>query len=154
MAVRLLLLLCCLPAVFSARLFLWLLSYLPVCGFPLARRLAALMPFAVPLRKPRGGGTADRPLRVAVIGGGYLLKSGLEKRAEAQIHVQALEELGMSLEAEITPQVIDLEDRSITLSGNVEEQYAQWRQLLADIYAAEIGALDEPQDSAATPDTL
>ncbi|WP_232334887.1 hypothetical protein [Pseudohalioglobus lutimaris] len=91
---------------------------------------------------------------VAVIGGGYLLKSGLEKRAEAQIHVQALEELGMSLEAEITPQVIDLEDRSIILSGNVEEQYAQWRQLLADIYAAEIGALDRPQDYTTTPDTL
>ncbi|WP_238946947.1 hypothetical protein [Seongchinamella unica] len=96
---------------------------------------------------------------VAVIGGGYLLKSGLEKRNEAQIHVQALEELGMSLEAEITPQVIDLEDRSITLSGNVEEQYAQWRELLADIYATEIGALEDPGanragDSAATPDTL
>ena len=98
---------------------------------------------------------------IAVIGGGYLLKSGLEKRNEAQIHVQAMEELGMSLEAEITPQVIDLEDRSVTLSGNVEEQYAQWRSLLADIYAAEIGSLEGPdtavagaEDSAATPDTL
>ena len=88
---------------------------------------------------------------IAVIGGGYLLKSGLEKRNEAQIHVQALEELGMSLEAEITPQVIDLEDRSITLSGNVEEQYAQWRSLLADIYATEIGALEGPEQSTATP---
>ena len=29
--------------------------------------------------------------QVAIIGGGYLLKSGLEKRSEAQIHVQALE---------------------------------------------------------------
>ena len=102
--------------------------------------------------------SSDRNTRtagnVAVIGGGYLLKSGLEKRAEAQIHVQALEELGMSLEAEITPQVIDLEDRSITLSGNVEEQYAQWRELLADIYAAEIGALEAQQDLTAAPDTI
>ena len=88
---------------------------------------------------------------VAVIGGGYLLKSGLEKRAEAEIHVEALEELGMSLESEITPQVIDLEDRSVTLSGNVEDQYAQWRDLLADIYAAEIGSLEVPGE---TPDTL
>ena len=91
---------------------------------------------------------------VAMIGGGYLLKSGLEKRNEAQIHVQALEELGMSLEAEITPQVIELEDRSVTLSGNVEDQYAQWRSLLADIYATEIGNLESPGDSAATTDTL
>lgn len=79
--------------------------------------------------------------QVAIIGGGYLLKTGLEKRNEAQIHVQALEELGMSLEAEITPQVIELEDRTVLLSGNVEDQYAQWRQVLADIYAAEVGAL-------------
>lgn len=86
--------------------------------------------------------------QVAVIGGGFLLKSGLEKRNEAQIHVQALEELGMSLEAEITPSVIELEDRSVTLSGNVEDQYAQWRELLADIYAAEMGDLALPPGSA------
>ena len=91
---------------------------------------------------------------VAIGGGAAILKSGMEKRAEAQIHVQALEELGLSLEAEITPQIIELEDRSITLSGNVEEQYAQWRQLLADIYAAEIGALAGPADDAVTTDTL
>lgn len=60
----------------------------------------------------------------------------------------------MSLEAEITPQVIDLEDRSITLSGNVEEQYAQWRELLADIYATEIGSLEGLEESPSAPDTL
>ena len=92
--------------------------------------------------------------QVAVLGGGYLLKSGLEKRNEAQIHVQALEELGMSLEAEITPQVIELEDRTVTLHGNVEDQYAQWRELLADIYAAEIGALEPPTNSTASTDKL
>ncbi len=92
--------------------------------------------------------------QVAIIGGGYLLKSGLEKRNEAQIHVQALEELGMSLEAEITPQVIELEDRTVMLSGNVEDQYAQWRTVLAEIYRTEIGALDLPEESAATTDTL
>lgn len=91
---------------------------------------------------------------VAIIGGGYLLKSGLEKRAEAEIHVEALEELGQSLEAEITPQVIELEDRSVMLNGNVEDQYSQWRELLADIYAAEIGSLDTPEGASATPDTL
>tara|TARA_R110000823_G_scaffold198080_2_gene329112 strand:- start:1592 stop:2821 length:1230 start_codon:yes stop_codon:yes gene_type:complete len=91
---------------------------------------------------------------VAILGGGYLLKTGLEKRAEAQIHVQALEEIGLSLEAEITPQVIELEDRTVMLSGNVDEQYAQWRELLADIYRAEIGELDLPDDAAGATDTL
>ena len=92
--------------------------------------------------------------QVAIIGGGYLLKSGLEKRNEAQIHVEALEELGMSLEAEITPQVIELEDRTVMLSGNVEDQYAQWREVLAEIYRTEIGALEIPDESAITTDTL
>jgi len=92
--------------------------------------------------------------QIAVIGGGYLLKTGLEKRNEAQIHVEALEELGMSLEAEIAPQVIELEDRTVLLNGNVEDQYAQWREVLAEIYRTEIGVLELPEESSATTDTL
>ncbi|MEM6484445.1 MAG: hypothetical protein AAF662_05615 [Pseudomonadota bacterium] len=78
---------------------------------------------------------------VAVIGGGYLLKAGLESRAEAQIHVEALDEIGQSLEAEITPSVIELEDRTVMISGSVEDQYAQWREVLAEIYRNEVGDL-------------
>ena len=84
---------------------------------------------------------------VGVIGGGALLKSGLEKRAESNIHSLALEELGQSLDAEITPRVIELEDRTVRLTGNVEDQYDQWRELLADIYAAELAALEPPAAS-------
>ena len=88
---------------------------------------------------------------VGVIGGGALLKSGLEKRAESNIHSLALEELGQSLDAEITPRVIELEDRTVRLTGNVEDQYDQWRELLADIYAAELAALEPPADATADP---
>lgn len=93
-------------------------------------------------------GNARAAGNVAIIGGGYLLKSGLESRAEAQIHVEALEEIGQSLEAEITPQVIELEDRTVMISGSVEDQYAQWREVLAEIYRNEIGDLAplEPED--------
>lgn len=80
---------------------------------------------------------------VAIMGGAYMVKSGLDKRNEAAIHVEALEELGASLEAEITPQVIQLDDQTITLTGNVQDQYAQWRALLDDIYESEIGSLDQ-----------
>jgi len=76
---------------------------------------------------------------VGVGAGAYLIKSGFDKRAEAQMHVNALEELGLSLENEVAPKVIDLEDRTVTLTGNVEEQYSQWKEILADIYAADIG---------------
>lgn len=85
---------------------------------------------------------------VGIYAGGGLIKSGLERRAEAKIHSLALEELGQSLEAEITPQVIELEDRTVQLSGTIEDQYSQWREILSDIYAAEIAelptSLDQP----------
>ena len=102
-----------------------------------------------------GDSSASRTAgQIGVIGGGYLLKSGMDKRNEAQIHAVELEELGRSLEAEVAPQNIELEDRTVTLSGNVDEQYAQWRALLADIYRAEIGELELPEESAASADTL
>ena len=78
---------------------------------------------------------------VGIYAGGGLVKSGLERRAEANIHSLALEELGQSLEAEITPQVIELEDRTVQLSGTIDDQYSQWREILSDIYAAEIADL-------------
>ncbi|MGQ9425481.1 hypothetical protein ACXYTJ_07425 [Gilvimarinus sp. F26214L] len=82
---------------------------------------------------------------VGLIGGGYLVKSGFDKGSQAKIHVEALQELGDSLEAEIQPRVIELEDRSITLSGTVENQYDQWREILKEIYRADTGgALPAP----------
>ncbi len=41
------------------------------------------------------------------------------------------------LDAKITPRLIQLEDKTTLLTGSVEEQYAQWRQILAEIYRAE-----------------
>ncbi len=80
----------------------------------------------------------------AIIGGGYLLKSGMEKRNEAEMQVESLDELGQSLGAEITPQVIELEDQTVTLTGTVQDQYAQWRELLVEIYRTEMGELELP----------
>jgi hypothetical protein len=84
---------------------------------------------------------------VGIAGGGYLLKSGLEKRAESSIHSLAIEELGQSLQAEITPRVIELEDRTVRLSGSAEDQYAQWRELMADLYATEMGELQDAREA-------
>jgi len=73
--------------------------------------------------------------------GAYLIRSGLDKRAEARMHMESIEELGQSLEDEVAPQVISLDDRTITLTGSVEEQYEQWREVLADLYEVEVGEL-------------
>ena len=76
-----------------------------------------------------------------IAGGAWLVKNAFDKKQEAQLHVEALAELGNSLEAEITPQTIELEERTVTLTGNVEAQYEQWREILADMYATEVGEL-------------
>ena len=89
-----------------------------------------------------GGNWATQAGGATAVGAGaFLVKSGFDKQAEARIHMQALEELGESLENAVAPQVINLDDRTITLSGSVEEQYEQWRDILADLYAAEVGEL-------------
>lgn len=77
--------------------------------------------------------------QVAIVAGGYMVKSGFDKRDEAKMHSETLIELGDSLEAAIEPQIIELEDRTVTLTGNVENQYDQWRELLKEIYKSETG---------------
>jgi hypothetical protein len=73
--------------------------------------------------------------------GGMIVKSGLEKKQQAASYDESLAEMGSSLEATLTPQVIELEDRTVTLTGNVEAQYQQWQELLAQIYREERGII-------------
>jgi len=91
------------------------------------------------------GGSGDYASQVgssvAVGAGAYLIKSGFGKQAEARIHMASLEEMGAALEGEVAPRVISLQDQTITLTGTVEEQYEQWREILADLYAIERGDL-------------
>lgn len=86
-------------------------------------------------------GAARASGAVAIGSGALLVKSGLGKKSEAQIHIEALAELGQSLEAEIEPRVIELEDQTVTLTGNVQMQYQQWQALLQKIYRAERGEI-------------
>jgi hypothetical protein len=87
-------------------------------------------------------GAARAAGQIGVVGGGFLIKSGMSQREEAKIHVEALAELGSSMEGEISPQVIELEERTVTLTGTVQGQYQQWRRILKDIYNTEVGALE------------
>ena len=73
-----------------------------------------------------------------------MFKSGLDRGSEARIHEAGLKEMADSLGAEIAPHTIALEDKTITLSGTVEEQYAQWRAILNDIYLTETGRQPDP----------
>ena len=69
--------------------------------------------------------------------GGFVIKSGLDKKQKASEYSESVAEMGSSLEAEIAPQVIELEDRTVTLTGTVQAQYQQWQELLGKIYQQE-----------------
>lgn len=86
-------------------------------------------------RIARDAGTATAAV------GGFAIKSGLEKKQQASAYNESVAEMGSSLEAEIAPQVIELEDRTVTLTGTVQAQYQQWQELLQQIYQQERGTL-------------
>lgn len=84
-----------------------------------------------------GDGTAGTLGVASIAGGAYMFKTGMDKGAQARIHAEALNELAQSMGGDMRPHHITLRDQTFTLSGTVQEQYAQWRGLLRDIYLAE-----------------
>ncbi|MCH7742761.1 MAG: hypothetical protein IIB71_08910 [Proteobacteria bacterium] len=79
----------------------------------------------------------------AVLGGISAIKSGLDRRKEAEIHAESLRELSQSLGSEITPYVLDIEGKTIELTGTADAQYQQWRGILKEIYVEETGVTVE-----------
>jgi hypothetical protein len=84
-----------------------------------------------------GSGLQDVATVGAAIGGGLLVKSALDSRREARVHLATIDELGESLDIEMDPQVVELEDKTIELTGTAQEQYIQWKSHLKQIYELE-----------------
>lgn len=76
---------------------------------------------------------------VSVISGALILKSAIAKRAEAEIHAEVLQEVGIAAEAEIMPHTIELENQTVRLQGTVDEQYQELRGILRKIYFEDLG---------------
>ena len=105
-----------------------------------ARKIGGVLAVIAGILAQTSGNQSARTAGVAgIAGGAYLFKTGLDKSDEAKIHAEALKELAGSLSAEIAPQQIVLADRTVTLTGTVQEQYQQWREILRDMYIAETG---------------
>ena len=75
----------------------------------------------------------------AVIGGMYAFKSGMDMRSEIKMHGESLKQLGSSFQNEVQPSVVDIEGRTLELKGSAEQQYAEWRRLLRELYENETG---------------
>lgn len=69
--------------------------------------------------------------------GALLIVDAFKKSAEGKAHAEALSELGESLNVEVAPQVLALEDKTVELRGDAGEQFQQWREFLKKIYAKE-----------------
>jgi hypothetical protein len=64
------------------------------------------------------------------VGGVAAVLSGLKKYSDARTHAVAFGELARSFELSVAPQVVEVEGRSLRLTGTAEEQYREWRELL------------------------
>jgi hypothetical protein len=74
-----------------------------------------------------------------VIGGSASVLSGIKKYSDARIQGQALKELSQSFQSEVASQVVDVEGRTLRLTGTAEEQYREWRQMLQQLYTETSG---------------
>ena len=79
----------------------------------------------------------DAGVIAAGVGGAILVSSGFKSRAEAKLHQDAINELGASINLELEPQVISYEDETVELTGNIQQQFVQWRAFLKRIYEQE-----------------
>ena len=84
----------------------------------------------------------DAARYAGAIGGITSVLSGLKKYADAKTHAQAFGELARSFQSEVAPQVVDVEGRSLRLTGTAEEQYREWRQMLRQYQTDEAPARD------------
>ena len=78
------------------------------------------------------GGVAVAAVGAEVIG------SSIESSREATSYRASLNELAKSVNTEMYPRVVEMEDKTVTLTGTAAEQFEQWRELLDDIYQAEM----------------
>ncbi len=91
-------------------------------------------------------GTRDskRVVAAAAIGAGAsLVRSGFQKADEASLYRETLIELGESIEAELEPTIFEVDDKTITLTGTIQQQFEEWRELLLERYQVERGIISD-----------
>ena len=106
---------------------------------------AAMLALAIALEAGDVQGT-DSLQSIMILGGGALVIDGINVSKQQEIHLAAIQELSTSFGSDMKPVVMELEGKHYELTGSAEEQYAQWRELLRQIYFAETG-FDQLDDS-------
>ena len=94
------------------------------------------------------GSTTRTSGHIGIISGAQLFGRSFLKTEEALSHSTKLRELGASLEAQLEPSIVDLQDRSVTLSGTVDDQFQEWRRILGDMFILEEGEAPTASDKS------
>lgn len=76
---------------------------------------------------------------VLILGGTQVIINGVNVSQRTEFHEAALQELADSFGTEARTTVVELEGQTVQLTGTVEEQMTQWREMLRRLHAAETG---------------
>ena len=71
------------------------------------------------------------------VAGATLLANSFQTSEEAKVHRDALNELGASIDVDLAPRVVKFEKETASLTGDAKAQFAQWREFLKKMYAAQ-----------------
>jgi hypothetical protein len=89
-------------------------------------------------------GFSDRVIRDALMYIGMdMIKTSSVRRQEKKLHTDSLEELSSSFDDSIEPMVVEVQGTQHRLTGTAELQYAEWRDLLKQIFISESGFVPE-----------
>jgi hypothetical protein len=80
---------------------------------------------------------------VLIIGGTQVIINGVNISERTGFHEAALRELADSFGSEARMTVVELEGQTIRLTGSVEQQMEQWRDMLRRLHEAETGQFPE-----------
>lgn len=89
---------------------------------------------------------------VGIGAGAMVVQDGLRQRSDSRAYADSIREVSGSFAAAMTEHQVSLEDRTVTLTGTIQQQAARWRELLQQIYNAETSP--EGTDAAATDSDL
>jgi hypothetical protein len=95
----------------------------------------------------------DRVIRDAMMYVGMdMLKTSQVRRQEKKLHIDTLSELSGSFDDEIKPMVVEVQGTEHRLTGTADAQYAEWRDLLRQMFVAEGGFVPESIEISTVPD--
>lgn len=85
---------------------------------------------------------------IGLIGAGAAgVVSGVQKGKEAKSYKAIMNEHARSFDASLEPQLIEFEEEAATLTGTIDEQFQQFRELLGRVYESENGLASDADAS-------